>query len=127
MHRLFAIILLTFATPAFADIPWTRDKVVGLHMELVDSKHIESYWCVKGGFVAVRIGAKKKIIRQLIKETISTPEWSWKIHHGRLQISDTAHIREELILLDRGRGVLTARRKSGEISRFRYCFDCPKT
>jgi hypothetical protein len=127
MQRFLTVVLLGLATSAFADISWTRDKVVGLHMELVDSKRIESYWCAKGGSVAVDIGTKKKITPQLIKEWVSTPEWYWKIHNGRLQLSDSSHIREELILLDMGRGVITARRKSGEISRFRYCFDCPKT
>lgn len=121
------IILLALATSAFADSQWTRDEVAGLRMDLVDSKRIETYSCDKGGTVAVRIGIKRKITSELTQETISTPEWFWKIHDGRLQFSDGSSIREEFTLVEMGRGLVRARRRSGEIVRFRCQFERPKS
>jgi len=127
MLRFVTVVLLGLATSGFADIQWTRDKVLGLHMELVDSRHIETYSFDKSGSVAVDIGTKKQVTPQLIEETISTPSWYWKIHNGRLLLSDGSSIRQGLTLLDMGHGLITVRRRSGEIARFRYCFNCPKT
>ncbi len=127
MLRLAIVILFGLATAALSETRWTRDKVVGLHMELIDPKQIESYRCIKDGSVAVDIGTKTKISPQLLKETISTPEWYWKIHGGRLRLFDGFSIREELTLVDIGHGFITVRRRSGKVARFRYCFDCPKT
>jgi hypothetical protein len=127
MRRLFTVILVGLATSALADSRWVRNSVVGLHIEIIDSTRIESYSCAKDGGVAVDIGTKRQITRQLTKETISTPEWYWRIHDGRLQLSDGSTIREEFTLLDMRNGFITARRRSGAIARFRYCFDCPRT
>ena len=52
---------------------------MGLRFYLVDPVRVESYWCTKDGFVAVEIGTHK---------AITPPLWYWKIHDGRLQLSD---------------------------------------
>jgi len=118
MRRLIATVLLVFATSAFADTQWTRDKVVGLRFYIVDPVRVESYWCTKDGFVAVEIGTRK---------AITPPLWHWKIHDGRLQFSDSDSIKEEFTLLEMRDGSLTVRRRSGKIASFHYRFEHPKT
>jgi hypothetical protein len=116
--RLVVIILVVFAASAFADTPWAREKIVGLHFYVVDPVRVESYWCTKDGFVAVEIGTHK---------AIRSPLWHWKIHDGRLQFSRGGSIKEEFTLLEMRDGSLTVRRRSGEVASFRYRFEHQKT
>src|SRR4029077_4301392 len=103
-----------FATSTSADERRTRAKVMGLHFYIVDPVRVEDYWCTKDGFVAVSIGTHK---------AITPPLWYWKIHDGRLQLSDSDSIREEFTLLEMHDGALTVRRRSGQIASFRYRFE----
>jgi hypothetical protein len=98
---------------------WTLDQLVGLQCELIDSVRIENYTFREDGLVAAIFGNKK----------VSQPHvyWmlNWKIRNGRLQLFAQNAIREELTLINMQNGILTVRRKSGEIARFRYHFEHP--
>jgi hypothetical protein len=120
MRRLFAaIVVMIISDMALAQSSrWTADKVVGLHCELVDPVRIENYAFNKNGLVAVTIGTKHQI---------TPPLWYWRIHDGRLQLSDGDSIRQEFALLSMRDGILTVRRRSGEIVRFHYQFEHRKT
>jgi len=120
MHRVAIVALLVVASDSAFTHPvtrWTREKVVGLRFYLVDPVRVESYWCTKDGFVAVEIGT----------QAITPPLWYWKIHDGRLQLSDEDSITEEFTLLKMDDGSLTVRRRSGAIASFRYRFEHQKT
>ena len=121
MRSLFAaIVAIIVCEPALADSKsrWTTDEVVALRCELVDPVRIENYAFNNKGLVAVTIGTK---------DCITPPLWYWRIRDGRLQLSDGDSIQQEFTLLGMRDGILTVRRQSGEIVRFRYQFEHRKT
>jgi len=121
MRSLFAaVVAISVCEPALADSKsrWTTDEVVGLRCELVDPVRIENYVFNNKGLVAVSIGTK---------DPITPPFWYWRIRDGRLQLSDGDSIRQEFTLLGMRDVILTVRRQSGEIVRFRYQFAHRKT
>jgi hypothetical protein len=117
MLRILAGLLVVAAcqpTIAHSAPHWTRQTVVGLTCELIDPVRIENYSFTKDGLVAATLGTKK---------AITPPLWYWRIRDGRLQLSDADSIREEFTLLSMKNGVVTVRRRSGEVARFHYSFE----
>jgi len=112
MQRLIlAALLLITCDSGFARSAarWTRDSVVGLHFTLVDPVRVEDYSCSRTGTVAVTLGTRWEI---------TPPLWYWRIRDGRLQFSNGDSIKEEFTLLSMRHGVLTVRRRSGQIAKF---------
>jgi len=121
MKRLVLAVLLALGClPASGQSPlrWTWDKVIDLHFHVHDPVRIESYSCTRQGFVAVEFGTRA---------AVTGPLWYWKIRDGRLQFIDSSSVRQEFTLLSMQRGLLTVRRRSGEIVQFRYEYEREKT
>jgi len=93
---------------------WTPEMVFGLHFTLVDPIRIEDYVCCKDGTVSVVLGTRSEI---------TPPLWYWRILDDRLQFSDGDSIKEDFALLTMSQGVLTVRRRSGEIAEFHYQYE----
>ena len=113
---ILAVLLLISCDSGFSRSPaqWTRNMVVGLHFTLVDPIRVEDYVCSKAGTVSVVLGTRSEI---------TPPLWYWKVRDGRLQFSDGDSIRQDFTLLNMSSGMLTVRRRSGEIAKFHYKYE----
>jgi hypothetical protein len=67
--------------------------------------------------------ALHEIVTFFARSKITPPLWYWRIRDGRLQFSDGDSIKEEFTLLSMSRGVLTVRRRSGQIAKFHYKYE----
>ena len=115
---LFAIASLALGCatePRRTDVDgWTKQKVVGLSMDLIDPDRVEQYRFARGGYVSTTVGTR---------ELLSGPLAEWRVRAGILQILDSGKVTDELTLLHIDGRVMTVRRRSGETDRFRYTYE----
>ena len=91
---------------------WTAAKVIGLHLELIDSNRVEGYWFTKN-YVVPNVGSHDIVV---------DPLWHWKIRNGRLQIYSESQLEDEFTLVSIDRKTITVRRRTGAIARYRYSY-----
>ncbi len=109
----FCLSLANCTTAAPTQPEWTPKMMPGLHMELIHSVQSEQYSFYKGGAVAASVGSHDIVIG---------PAWRWRIRNGRLQIYSDSQVENELTLISRDQRIITARKPSGVIARYRYSY-----
>jgi hypothetical protein len=94
-------------------IPWTRDQVEGLTVSLIDPKTEEQLSFAEKGVLIVTAG---KVGGMLVG-----PVCGWRLIRGRLFMSDTEgrNLGNEFYLVSMTPDVLTVRRSSGELARYK--------
>ena len=91
---------------------WTKDSVAGLTIELVNPVHYEWMSFSSDGFGSITLSRKVG--------PMTGPLFHWKIVSGRLRITmDGKKVYDELTLISRDASRIVARRRSGEVVRYR--------
>ena len=91
---------------------WTVAKVIDLHLELVDSNRVEGYWFTKN-YVIPEVSSHDIVV---------DPLWHWKIRNRHLQIYSESQLEDELTLIKIDPKIVTVRKRSGAIARYRYSY-----
>jgi hypothetical protein len=112
-----AVALCFVAVSCVASAPlsqsrWTTAKIIGLHLELIDSTRVEQYSFTKN-YVVPSVSSHDIVI---------DPLWHWKIRDGRLQIYGESRLEDELTLLSIDPKTIIVRKRSGEVARYRYSY-----
>lgn len=100
------------AALAFHDtIPWRHSDIKNLSLTLIDDKRVERLLFSEDGFLPATFGESGG--------KICGPLFRWKVIRGRLFYTDGTTLGDELYLVSVVNDVLTARRSSGEIVRYK--------